>query len=607
MESNLTTAKIVGDADIFHWGGVFAENGLFIVLEISGSEEKHAVNTGREILDLLLTKFTNIEARTLETVVQLLSLAEEKSEISSLVIGLLEKNSLFLSCLKDGYVYLKRGERFGSILNTPTRVKGVVENQDILFISSKTFNLLVTKEKVYNSLELDDPEQIATQLAPQILENKDALGACALVVKISPGLTSKVMPPNITGWKNRLREKLNSASEKAQRLLKKRNLPWLKQPQELQDPEKIRTKKTLLTVSISLVVLLIFSVFFNINHTQDVKRREKLDEVLALVTQQYEEASNLIDLNPGRSRELLESSKLSLAPLLGEFPKNSDEFKTTTEWIGKISSQEVIAYKIYKLTAVPVFFDLSLVKNGGEGKKMAGYKDTKVILDTKNKVVYTLSTVTKQSAIVAGGDTVKEAQAITVHGNNAYILNSDGVVSIDIPSRSAKVVIKPDEKWGDIGSLESFGGNLYLLDRKNNTIWKYIATDFGFSSRTTYLNPDVRANFANSLKMVVDGSVWVMDPAEITKYTRGLSEQFAFKGFSETLHNIISISSSDTDNFIYLLDRETARVVVFDKDGSYQSQYQWDELLNADDMVATEEEKEIFVLAGSKIYAIDIK
>ena len=47
--------------------------------------------------------------------------------------------------------------------------------------------------------------------------------------------------------------------------------------------------------------------------------------------------------------------------------------------------------------------------------------------------------------------------------------------------------------------------------------------------------------------------------------------------------------------------------MVFDKDGLYQSQYQWDELKNAKDFMVTEKEGKIYVLVGHKIHAIEIK
>jgi hypothetical protein len=46
---------------------------------------------------------------------------------------------------------------------------------------------------------------------------------------------------------------------------------------------------------------------------------------------------------------------------------------------------------------------------------------------------------------------------------------------------------------------------------------------------------------------------------------------------------------------------------VIDKSGVYQSQYQWDELKNAQDLIASDDEKKIFVLVGGKIYAIEMK
>lgn len=336
-------------------------------------------------------------------------------------------------------------------------------------------------------------------------------------------------------------------------------------------------------------------------------QEKKLGEVLSLVSHQYEEAVSLIELNPARARSLLSDSKLTLSPLLASFGKNSNEYKEITEWLAKIAKEEVTAYKIYKLTSVPVFFDIQLVKSGGEGELLTAYKKKKVILDTKNQVVYTLSTDSKEAVLLAGSEVVKDAHGITIHGNTVYIINNDGIVGIDIPTKAVKVAIPKDEKWGEIGAISAFGGNVYLLDKTKNTIWKYIATDFGFSSRTIYLNPDVRINLGDSKRLIIDGSVWVVFDRELFKFTRGLGEEFGFKDFADTITSIATVSTSDEDKNLYLLDPGLSRIIVFDKDGAYQAQYQWEELAHAKDMVASEAEKKIFVLVGSKIYAIDLK
>ena len=56
-----------------------------------------------------------------------------------------------------------------------------------------------------------------------------------------------------------------------------------------------------------------------------------------------------------------------------------------------------------------------------------------------------------------------------------------------------------------------------------------------------------------------------------------------------------------------LLDKGNDRVVVVNKSGEYYSQYRWPGIGGVTHLVASEEEKKILLLAGNKIYEIEIK
>lgn len=584
MKLMFKTAKIVAPSSPTRWGTVFSENGLLILLEVAGNEVHPAAVAGKEILDTILTKFTNYQERDSSVIRKLLAEFKEKSEIITLIIGLLEGQTLFLGNKGKGVVWLRRGEKVGKILSNEETSYGEMKEEDRLIFASDSFSDTVDREKIQQIINFTEIDEVPESIAPSLFQNIALAGMAMLIVSVYAQA-----------------EEDKPSWDKVKRFIS------LTSSGLRETDEEAKSKRTLLSIAVVLILLLTASIFLNINHSSSGKKNERLAEIISLVSHQYEEAVSLIDLNPVRARELLSTSKLSLAALLSEFPKNSNQYKEINDWLGKLSAQEVVAYKIYKLTQVPIFYDISLIKQGGMGEKIVYYGESKAILDTKNKAVYSLSTKTKKAEIIAGSDTIKDAQAVDIHGKNIYILNSDGVVQVDIPSKTAKIAIKRDEKWGDIAAAAAFGGNIYLLDRKNNTIWKYIATDFGFSARTTYLNPDVRVNFAGSTKMVVDGSVWVLQSGNILKFSRGLGEQFSFKGISDAIPNIASFTTSEEEHFLYMLDKTLSRIVVFDKDGNYQSQYSWDELKNASDLVASEDEKKIFVLSGSKIYAIEIQ
>jgi hypothetical protein len=593
MDFGIKTATVSTSGNIFKWGGCFSENGLFLLLEVEGGEEQHAAQKGRQIMDLLLTKFTDEKERNLDLVKKLLNEVKNDSSIKTITLGIASGSILYLGNIGEGEVLLRRKDTIGKILASGGSSSGRIEMGDMLLFSSKTFCQSIPKEERDKILATANLQNGAEVGSSQLLKTADAAGAIALIVAITS------LPERV-----KVSQPLAKFHQRWQTLISKikpRKTVW-------GDESEVKSKKTLLTISVILIALLIFSIFLNIGHTRSAKLQKQYSQTLDLVSHQYEEAVSLIDLNPARARTLLSDSKLSLAPLLSQFSKNSNEYKEISDWLGKIAEKEVAAYKIYKLTQVPLFFDINLIKQGGVGSKITGYKTLKAILDTGNNVVYSLTTDKKQAAIAAGTEAAKDIKTVDVHGKTIYILADSGIVGVDISSKSSRVVIKKDNEWGEIATLSAFGGNLYLLDKTYHTIWKYIATEGGFLGKTRYLNPDVRVNFSQSLQMVIDSSVWVLlTEGEILKFTNGLGEPFAFKGFPENMSQISRFSTSDEDENLYLLDKGANRIIVFEKDGTYKSQYQWEELKNAQDLIASEDENKIFILMGSKIYAIDIK
>ena len=67
------------------------------------------------------------------------------------------------------------------------------------------------------------------------------------------------------------------------------------------------------------------------------------------------------------------------------------------------------------------------------------------------------------------------------------------------------------------------------------------------------------------------------------------------------------IYTDDDSENLYLLDKGNSRIVVVAKSGEFEASYLWEGIPNVEAIVASEEEKKIFLLEGSKIYEIELK
>ena len=155
---------------------------------------------------------------------------------------------------------------------------------------------------------------------------------------------------------------------------------------------------------------------------------------------------------------------------------------------------------------------------------------------------------------------------------------------------------------GDVVAIGSFAGNLYLLDKEKGTIYKYQGSQ---GEKRNYLASDVHPDFGNAASMAIDGAIWVLfSDGRVTKFIQGVPESLTLQGLDTPLSSPTVLYTDDESDQLYILDKGNKRVVVAKKDGTYSSQYVWEGIKDVTDIVASEKEKKIFLLSGSKIYVI---
>ena len=601
MNYYFQSAKITAPQDDRRWGSCFVENDLMVLLEIETDNSKPASQLGKSVLDTILLEFQNKTVKDKNTVKSLLKEISGNPYLKTVIIALNSGSDLFLGCLGKGQAVLIRNEKSGTIISGGFISQGEITFGDqIIFHSDRLASVLdaVDLDKLYHTGNL---QQIEEELAARLSSDVNATGCAVLAVIVTEKKVDVSADLPVRGSQISVFVKNILQSGFFKKFYKIRSLFGFYYS------IKDKKKRFLISLVTVLFIFLLLNIGISILRSKNSQKVKEINNSLETVKGQYDEALALIELNPVRSRELLSSAKMAVGNLLKTTGKKTREYKLLSDWFNKISSSEVDAYKIYKLTAVPLFFDITLIKPGGIGNDIAYYQEKKVILDKKNKTVYFLDTKTKEAKILAGIDTVKNAVAVSVHGSYVYVFNDEGIYRIDIVSKDSKKVIERDKNWTDISDMEAYAGNLYLLDRGSNSVWKYIAAEEGFSDRISYVNKGVSADLRSMAQISIDGSVWAAGSSGIIKFTSGNRDIFSFADFSETVTGIDAISTSDENNYLYLLDKTLERIIIFDKEGVYNSQYQWPDLKNADGLAASEKEGKIYILIKDKIHAIDLK
>ncbi len=262
---------------------------------------------------------------------------------------------------------------------------------------------------------------------------------------------------------------------------------------------------------------------------------------------------------------------------------------------------------VYQVSDFALWLDLDLVKKGFKPSNISLSFGKLLSLDLKNQSLVALDTGSKTQQILAGEDKVGKGEKASLISDQAFVYSGDkGVIKVDTENKKAEQIIKKDDAWGNIADIFGFGGNVYLLDSSTGQIWKYLPTEAGYSDKREYLKE--KADLKEAKKMQIDSSVWILKRGgDILKFTQGAQDHFAISGLDKDLKDVNSFYITDQTDNIYLLDSGNNRLVVLDKTGKYQAQYQSPQFANFSDLVVDEGKKKVFLLQGSKIYTMELK
>ncbi|MEK7065543.1 MAG: hypothetical protein AAB961_00995, partial [Patescibacteria group bacterium] len=129
-----------------------------------------------------------------------------------------------------------------------------------------------------------------------------------------------------------------------------------------------------------------------------------------------------------------------------------------------------------------------------------------------------------------------------------------------------------------------------------------------FSKQSEYLNPDTFVDFSQGTSMAIDGTIWVgTSDGKILRFVGGRQETFAPQGVEPAFIGSLVIYTNDEAKNLYVLDSTNKRVVVLDKDGVCMGQYVWQGDLAPTQLVVSEARRKILLLAGGKLYSLDLK
>ncbi len=569
METHV--AKIVATPTATSWSQAYNAGTLFAVLSLESKNTKvdqtqpDMPSIGKDILNTLETEYFTLETKNLDSIKQAMVLAYEKAtekDIAvSLVVASVIDTVLYVCISGSGKILMERDGKLGVLLSSQEPIQlsasGFLQHEDTVILETPQFAKIISHETVHDLLSKSkSPSEIAENLSPKIHEQEE--GAATAVI-----FSYKEILSDVATAQNTDEDYIVSVPEKRKLFTKTVLLQALLSFWENRTQQLTHKRKVFLSIACVLIGMLVFSAFFAFKKQRDTKNQALLQEIVVPAQKKYDEGQSLLELNKQLAKEDFTQAKKIIDDGKVKLEKNAKELVQIDVLLKKIND--------------------ALAASSGVNTVDAKQVDT-------------------NSSLLLATESKNANSAFTQDDKNIYGVDTASVFSIDKKTQTKKTIITNDNTWSSIGGICVYFGNIYMLDKKSGQIFKFTKIDSGFG-KSNYLGTS--QDFSNASALTIDGSVWILfEDGSIKKFTRGKPDDFRTSGLDTPLAKPSRIYTDADSNNVYILDNGNSRIVVLNKNGAYQTQYNTGILKTAKDFEVLEKDKKIFILSNNKVWQV---
>ncbi len=575
------------------FSGFISQDNFFAVLQIEKGISKEK---GRQCLQEIAQGFKTTEINDLSQFELIISQKLQEVNIPShfsLSALCLHKDIIYLKTIGEGEIFGRRGKEFGKIISKDNSASGYLSDKDMFILTSETFTILFEDKKdLKEFMDGKKPSEIVEDLTPELKGKKD-IESIALFVRWNKekGTDESSESLKEVEDKSPYSENIFSKKQKVSQFIRKVKGSLYKRGKE--DREK---KFYTFVVVLILLLILIWSVGLGYKRRQRAKILDQIKITRQEIKTKLQQADEESFFNIDQSRTLISDAKKEVSLLR---KKVGDSQKLEINELEKLITKkenQILKKETHKFTE---FYDLKIISQKAKGEKMFLSDNQLVILDSRG-VVYNLS-LEKKSIEKKEDIQIKNTDLIAYIDKNYYLFNpQEGVYRLG-NNNKVKKVIDLDDQWGEIIDINVYRKNLYLLDKTNDEIYKYLPVENGFASKKSYFKSGQAIDLSTANSIAIDASVYIGLENNIKKYTSGVRDKFdvSFPNSNLTLKKIY------TDNNlkkVYGWDKRNGLIYIIGKTGDYERQIVSSILKKGDDFVVYQ--NGAYILVKNKIYKI---
>lgn len=366
-------------------------------------------------------------------------------------------------------------------------------------------------------------------------------------------------------------------------------------------------RRSLVLVAVIILALLGTSIAFSVwkKSTNDQKTLEEtnLRQVEALLNQA--EAATIYD-DENRVLTLVEEAQKLLQQI--KRPENSEKLANLNNLALGLKdkiNREIVIDNPTLLTTFPMIpTDLVGSPNG----LLAFNRNTSVLAfyDFRSGEVKPLLSSQNTSGLLLGGYVGGDYGYVFFQRNGKFAhldLTSDALTEYLAETPN---LADPDKaKIQDLAVLGSgASARIYLLDTVRNQIWRFRASaNQTIGPAEGWLKGETQVQ--DALDIAIDNNVYVLRENELDRYFNGTKQNFNLGAVSPAVKQAQKVFTAPDQQFIYILDPQNDRVLLYNKNGRLQNQLKSPKFRDASDFFVNEKSKIIYIVAGSDLLQVN--
>jgi len=195
-----------------------------------------------------------------------------------------------------------------------------------------------------------------------------------------------------------------------------------------------------------------------------------------------------------------------------------------------------------------------------------------------------------------------------------FIYSDYGILYVYEPSLGPGSItsqsLQGDLEPGTVTLIETFNGNLYLVNRQENQIFKYASINGAYDGPgRPYFAPESVPQLQTALNMSLDGRLYLLlGDGTVGTYFNGSDDlSFEIQGLPDPdFHpTVMAVEGSTEEGYIYLGDPKHERIFVLDAHGYFLHQYRLpgDALKHLEVLAIGESPRVLYLIAENRLYA----